>query len=269
MLTTLELLNLRTNSQRSPFIMDLKGKSQSGYRVNQFAAELTERKLSINHGGFMALKYVLFDFDGTLVDSNEAVVSMLHKAAVHHRGTPFAQSELNEILGKPIREQMAYLSESAADDLVTFYRASYREVRDELTRPYDGMREVLETLKSEGLKIGIVSNKGRSGIDHGLSLLNLEDLVDVSISKDDVTMTKPHPEGIFKALEMLGASNPLTDTYVFVGDSGHDIECGKNAGCKTVLVGWTLIERTLLEPLKPDAIVETPQALLEYLESLK
>lgn len=216
----------------------------------------------------MSLKYVLFDFDGTLVDSNEAVVSMLHQAAVYHRGRPFSKEELNAIIGRPIREQMAYLSEERADELVDYYRLEYRKVRDDLTKPYEGMREVLMALKALDLKIGIVSNKGRSGIDHGLALLALSDLIDVSISKDDVVLTKPHPEGIFKALEALGDSKAAPTSYVFIGDSGHDIECGKAAGCKSILVGWTLIERDQLMALEPDAIVETPEDLLKYLKNL-
>lgn len=217
----------------------------------------------------MAIKYALFDFDGTLIDSNEAVVSMLHLAAVKHRGYKFTEKELDDILGKPIGEQMAYLSEAEEASLVAFYRSEYRKVRDDLTKAYEGIDELLHQLKAMGIKIGIVSNKGRNGIDHGIELFNMHQLIDVSISKDDVTLTKPDPEGIFKALEALGAESSAVDETVFIGDSGHDIESGKRAGCKTILVGWTLISREKLLPLNPDCIAETPEAILDFIQQCK
>lgn len=215
----------------------------------------------------MSIQYVLFDFDGTLVDSNEAVVSILHLASVKHRGIPFSEAELNEILGKPINEQMSFLSVEKEAELVEFYRTEYRKVRDALTKAYVGVDELLSELKASGAKIGIVSNKGRNGIDHGLELMNMAKWIDVSISKDDVVETKPHPEGIFKALNALGGSESDLHKTVFIGDSGHDIECGKNAGCHTVLVKWTLIDLELLKKLKPDYIAETPHDILEFIRT--
>ncbi len=214
----------------------------------------------------MKTRYVIFDFDGTLINSNDAVISMLHLASVKHRGIPFSKEELDEVIGKPIDTQMAFLSVEKKDELVTFYRSEYRKVRDELTKAYEGMYETLVALKKIGLKIGIVSNKGRNGIDHGIELFQLDKLIDVSVSKDDVVAPKPDPEGIYKALASLGATQEESQYAVFVGDSAHDLMCGKAAGCKTILVGWTLISREKLMPYKPDAIVETPQELLECIK---
>jgi pyrophosphatase PpaX len=213
----------------------------------------------------MAIKYVLFDFDGTLIDSNEAVVSMLHLASVKERGIPFSDEELDEILGRPILDQMAVLSEDKKEALVEFYRREYRKVRDELTKSYDGVEAMLRELKKMGIKIGIVSNKGRNGIDHGIDMFNLHNLIDVSVSKDDVQVSKPDPEGIFKALNLLGGGPEAVLETVFVGDSGHDIESGKRAGCRTILVGWTLINRERLLLLEPDFLAETPNDIKTYI----
>lgn len=214
----------------------------------------------------MKVKYVIFDFDGTLINSNDAVISMLHLASEKHRGVPFTQEELDEVIGKPIDTQMAFLSLEKKDELVAFYRSEYRKVRDELTKAYDGMREVLIELKQLGIQTAIVSNKGRSGIDHGMEMFDLEQLIDVTVSKDDVIHPKPDLEGIFKALELLGKDESESEYAVFVGDSAHDIMCGKAARCKTILVGWTLINREKLMIYEPDAIVETPGDILTLLK---
>lgn len=217
----------------------------------------------------MPIKYALFDFDGTLVDSNEAVISTLNATAVKHRGRPFTKEELNEILGKPIEDQVRLLSDEHIEELSEFYKSEYRKVRDRLTKSYEGIAEMLVKLNADGIRVGIVSNKGRSGIDHGIEMFGLQNLIHFSVSKNDVIEPKPNPEGIYSALKGLGGSEEdLTDT-VFVGDSGHDIECGKRAGCKTILVNWTLLDMEELMTLKPDYVAKSPEDLYGYISSFK
>jgi pyrophosphatase PpaX len=217
----------------------------------------------------MSIKYALFDFDGTLIDSNEAVISSLNHVAIKYRGFPFNTDELNQILGKPIQDQMFFLSEAHTQTLVEMYRIEYRRVQDDLTKIYEGVVEMLSQLKSMGIRTGIVSNKGRHGINHGINQFDLHDLIEVTVSLDDVTRAKPHEEGIFKALKLLGVSEEaLTDALkmtLFVGDSGHDIETAHNAGCTSVLVSWTLIDMKQLLELKPDHVIHTPGEILELI----
>lgn len=215
----------------------------------------------------MSIKIALFDFDGTLIDSNEAVISSLNKVAVSHRGFPFNDEELDDILGKPIYDQMVVLSESVTEALVENYRNEYRAVMDDLTKIYDGVLDLLVDLKQRGIHVGIVSNKGRRGIDHGLNQFNLHDLVEVTVSLDDVVNPKPHPEGIYHALEHIKHTHEIFESLsieqmlqhtVFVGDSGHDIETAKNAGCMSMLVSWTLMDLNRLLSLNPDFVADSP-----------
>ncbi len=223
-------------------------------------------------GGRMAIKYVLFDFDGTLIDSNEAVISSLNHVAVDYRGYAFEPHELEEVLGKPIVDQMSFLSVEEYPRLVEMYRIEYRRVQDALTKIYDGVVELLTAIKDRGIKTAVVSNKGRNGINHGIEQFDLHDLIGATISLDDVVNPKPNREGVLTALSQLGVTKEkMADALkesLFVGDSGHDIETAKNAGCQSVLVGWTLLNRERLIELMPDYIIESPEELLKVIDQI-
>lgn len=215
------------------------------------------------------INYVLFDFDGTLIDSNDAVISSLNHVSMTYRGRPYDHAELQSVLGKPIYDQVCLLSEGNLDALVEAYRTEYRRVMDEKTTIYEGVLALLKGLKEKGMKIGIVSNKGRNGIKHGIERFELQPYIDVSISLDDVKVGKPDPEGIYTALSALGVtgdamSDALKQT-VFVGDSAHDLESANRAGCRSILVAWTLLEMTTLMAHNPTYVAETPGDILDFI----
>lgn len=212
-------------------------------------------------------QYILFDFDGTIVNSNKAVIYALDQAALSHRGTPFKPDELEAVLGKTLEEQMRFISEDQFQDLMPIYRAAYKNVRDTYTTIFDGCKEMLLELKRLGCQIGVVSNKGSNGIGHGLELFGLTELVDVSISFNDVVHAKPHQEGVYKALKIMGVLeseiNQTMRKVLFVGDSGHDLETAQNAGCDSVLVAWTLLDKDKLMLKNPSYIINTPMDLID------
>ncbi|WP_430884590.1 HAD family hydrolase [Fusibacter sp. JL216-2] len=211
------------------------------------------------------ITHVLFDFDGTLMDTNDLIVEALRASALKFRGKDIEEDELQKILGKPLMVQMTELDPEHAEEMDAYYRTYYRARRDAYTKEFDGIREMLDTLLEMGLKMGIVSNKGTSGIEHGLTSFDLHKYFNSTVSADDVIKRKPDPEGIFKALKVLDGKPENT---LFIGDSAHDIESGKNAGAKTVLVGWTILDRKRLMESCPDHLVETPAEIVDIVKSL-
>ncbi len=143
------------------------------------------------------ITHVLFDFDGTLMDTNDLIVEALRESAKKFRGRDIGDAELDKVLGKPLAIQMHELDPEHAEEMDTFYRQYYRSRRDEYTKEFDGIRDMLDTLLDMDIKMGIVSNKGTAGIEHGLSSFDMHKYFSVSVSADDVIKRKPDPEGIF------------------------------------------------------------------------
>ena len=206
------------------------------------------------------LSTFLFDLDGTLIDSIELILRSYRHTMRAHRGLEPPDEVWMQGLGTPLRVQFRHWTEDPAEieAMVATYRAYNLEHHDELVRPYEGVVAAVRDLRRKGRTLGLVTSKIREGALRGLELAGFEDHFEVIVGADDVTHPKPHPEPVLKALEQLSA--PAADT-VFIGDSRHDIECGRAAGVKTAAVLWGPFDRTHLEDLAPDYWLERPEDL--------
>ena len=208
----------------------------------------------------MALSTFLFDLDGTLIDSIELILRSYRHTLRTHRGLEPPDDVWMKGLGTPLWVQFRHFTEDPAEieAMVATYRAYNLAHHDELVRPYAGVVEAVLALRDQGKTLGLVTSKMRSGAVRGLRVAGLEDAFQVIVGADEVTHPKPHPEPVLTALERLGA--PATGA-VFVGDSRHDLECGRAAGVKTAAVLWGPFDRSHLEDLRPDYWLETPADL--------
>jgi len=206
------------------------------------------------------LSTFLFDLDGTLIDSIELILRSYRHTMRAHRGLEPPDEVWMQGLGTPLWVQFHHWTEDPAEieAMVATYRAYNLEHHDELVRPYEGVVAAVRDLRKNGKTLGLVTSKIREGALRGLQVAGLEDGFEVIVGADDVTHPKPHPEPVLKALERLGA--PAADT-VFIGDSRHDIECGRAAGVKTAAVLWGPFDRTHLADLVPDYWLERPEDL--------
>ncbi len=208
----------------------------------------------------MALSTFLFDLDGTLIDSIELILRSYRHTLRAHRGLEPPDDVWMSGLGTPLWVQFQHFSEDPAEieAMVTTYRAYNLAHHDALVRPYAGVVDAVRLLKRRGGTLGLVTSKQRSGAIRGLRLAELEDAFAVIVGSDEVSHPKPHPEPVLTALERLGA--PAAHT-VFIGDSRHDLECGRAAGVRTAAALWGPFDRAHLEDLAPDYWLERPEDL--------
>lgn len=210
----------------------------------------------------MALTTFLFDLDGTLIDSIELILrSYRHTMGLHRCNEPCPPDDVwMKGLGTPLYAQFRHWTQDAAEieAMVQTYREYNLSHHDALVKPYDGVVEEVRRIKAANKKLGLVTSKLRDGAMRGLRISGLDQAFDIVVGCDDVTNYKPHPEPVLKAIDELGV--PAADA-VFVGDSRHDMECGRAAGVKTAAVLWGPFDRAHLADLKPDYWLEKPADL--------
>lgn len=201
---------------------------------------------------------VLFDLDGTVIDS-VALIRESHRHAVRTvLGEDLSDERLVANVGRPLIEQMRTFSEERADELYRVYRVWNHANTAALLRAYDGMEELLVELRGAGRKLGIITSKTRDAVDLAWRSLPLQHLFDVIITADDSERHKPDPAPITLALERLGME---ASRACYVGDSPFDLRAGKAAGMDAIGVTWGFFARELLSPEAPDAICDTSDEL--------
>ena len=208
---------------------------------------------------------VLFDLDGTLIDSVRLILDSYHHTMAVH-GLP-AQTDETWLrgLGTPLRAQFGPWGTSP--DVLNALVATYREFNlrwhDERIRPYPGIVEMIRAVRTAGLATALVTSKNREGAARGLTIVGLEGTMDILVCADDVERHKPHPEPVLRALDALGTTPSET---IFVGDSLHDMHSGRAAGTATGAALWGPFPREHLLTSEPDHWLDHPGHLLEILE---
>jgi len=221
------------------------------------------------------LRAVLFDLDGTLIDTTNLILRCFDHSWQSVCGRGHAREVLIETFGTPLRAAMlslisasddlsARLAECSeaelADQLLAEYRSFNVANHDLLARPFDGVERVIRLLRERGYRIGVVTSKGRELACRGLALCSLGGLIDAAVFLEDTEKHKPEPEPILAALERLNAA-PKNAAYV--GDSHNDIIAGRAAGVSTVAALWGPATRAALENARPDYLAESVDSLLD------
>ena len=212
----------------------------------------------------MRYPVVLFDLDGTLIDSGPMILASMRHAASTVLGVEIDETRVRAAIGGPgLVAQMHELDPDRVDELVEAYRAHNEPLHEEL-QAFERMLDVLSVLRQRGHRLGIVTAKRRFTVDLAFARFpQLRDLTDVLVGADDTERHKPEPDPLLEALARLGAK-PAEAAYV--GDSPFDIRAAKAGGLLAVAVGWGGIhddDRLLAE--EPDVLVHQPEELLDVL----
>ncbi len=212
----------------------------------------------------MRFPVVLFDLDGTLIDSGPMIVASMRHAANSVLGRDIPDEVLSAAVGGPgLVAQMQALAPDRVDDLVAAYREHNVPLHDELQAFWEVV-EVLPRLRAEGRRLGIVTAKRRETVQLAFDRLpGLEDNFAVVITSDDTERHKPDPAPILAAVDRLGVA-PADAAYV--GDSPFDVRAAKAAGVFAIAVAWGGIHGDeVLEREEPDAFVRHAEELLAVL----
>lgn len=230
---------------------------------------------------------VIFDLDGTVVDSVELIVCSFDHAARAVLGRKLSRGQLIEHVGRPLREQMALLDELHADELVAVYREYNHREHDRMLRLYPGMVELLLRLRARGVRLGLVTSKSRPSAEMAFRLTGIERLFDATLCAGETEHHKPHPEPLLRCLELLGvdaaaaaaaggasgaapadaATHPAVAQAVYVGDAPYDLQAAHAAGMTAVAVTWGVFPALTLAGEKPDRLVQGVDELAAVLGS--
>ena len=210
---------------------------------------------------------LLFDLDGTLVDSLDLILTCFRHAFRTHVGTVPPDEELIAGIGTPLVAQLSeFVSDTAMRDaMVSTYRSYQLEHHDRLIRHFDGARETLQLLHQRGHAMAIVTSKAELLAERALEFAGLAEFMDAVIGVESCDRHKPHPEPVHVALRALDAR---THDAIFVGDSPHDITSGNAAGVITVAALWGPFTRATLEAARPAHVIEHIRELPELVSNL-
>lgn len=205
------------------------------------------------------IKAVFFDYDGTLVDTNNLIIQSYKYTYKKNLGIDALEEDIVKNFGIPLLTVLKQQAEDKFEELHSSYNSYYESKHNEMVKVYDGVYETLKVLRDLGIMTGIVSSKKKLWLERGMELLRLEGLFDVVIGCEDTHKNKPDPEPILKACEAIGIK---PEEALMVGDSNFDIECGKNAGSKTCLVKYTILDIDKIMEQKPDYVVDKMTEIL-------
>jgi pyrophosphatase PpaX len=202
---------------------------------------------------------VLFDLDGTVVDSGPIILASMRHATRTVLGREIPDATLMATVGGPgLEAQMReFGGEEHLDELVSVYRA-HNEPLHESLQLFPGMEGVLLALRAQGRRLGLVSAKRRATVELAFAATAIGPLFDVVVGGDEAKRQKPEPDTLLLALARLGA-RPAEAAYV--GDSPFDMAAATAGGLAAVGVSWGGVhERSLLRGA--DVVVDRPEDLL-------
>ncbi len=207
------------------------------------------------------IKAILFDFDGTLINTNDLIFKSYEVAFQEVFNRKIEMEEILTLYGKPLYPSLMKYGEEG-ERLYKIYREYNETHHDELVKTFPGVYEGVKMLALNGYKLGIVTSKRIHLVKRGLDFLGLSDMFDIIITPDDTKETKPHPEPVLLGCASLEV---LPQNSIYVGDSLFDMQAGQAANCELCAVKYSVTPHEDLLKYKPMFFVDTVCELADAL----
>ena len=182
-------------------------------------------------------KVIIFDMDGTLVDSSLTIARAINHVRNRLGLTSLDEKEILEKVNDPSVHSALhfYETDTFTPNQEEWFADYYHDHHKEELRLYDGIKELLHELKDEGFKLAVATNSYRVSTQQSLSHLQILSLFDKLACYDDVPQGKPHPDMLF---QLLDAFQIEAKEALFIGDSERDAEASKSAKIDYLMVNW-------------------------------
>ena len=215
----------------------------------------------------MNIRYVVFDLDGTLLNTLDDLFLSVNKILSDHGYKTRSKNEVRSYLGNGVRAllDLALPEEERfrTDELLPEFKAYYDLHKEDNTAPYAGVKEAVAEIKKAGVKCAIVSNKFDAAVQE-LKNVTFSGLIDFACGEREGVKPKPAPDGVFLAMQALEADPAET---VYVGDSEVDLATANNSGLKCVAVSWGFRDRDELVKRGAKNIADTPEQMKDFILS--
>jgi pyrophosphatase PpaX len=214
----------------------------------------------------MHINTILFDFDGTVMDTNRVIINSWQHTFRTLTGAERPEADIVASFGEILHDTAArFFPDVPVEETVEVYRSYHRANFGPMISVFPGVRELLDALKARGCTLAIVTSRLPATTAEGLEKYGLTDYFDLIVTCEDCTKFKPDPEPVRIALEKLGKK---PEEALMVGDTRNDILCARGAGVRSVLVGWAVAvpEEERVGPDAPDYCIEEAGDLLAILE---
>lgn len=221
----------------------------------------------MNGKSMMNMKYIIFDMDGTLLDSLTDLQNTLNYCFRKEGFPERTYQEVRTFVGNGLRTLIERAvpqgtTDEKTDEILEAFKPHYMEHCMDFTAPYEGIMDMLVKLKEAGYKMAIVSNKADAALKH-LSEHFFGEFIDVAVGERAGMDKKPAPDLVYLAMEEIGATK---DNTVYIGDSEVDYQTAMNSGLKCISVLWGFRDRELLEEYGANCFANTPEDVVKILE---
>ena len=212
------------------------------------------------------IKAIIFDLDGTLLDTLHDLADSVNHVLTNHNMKNRTVDEIRSFIGNGVptliaRSVPAGTEENTIAECVREMAEYYKDHADIKTKPYNGISELLETLKNKGIRTAVVTNK----VENAAEILcnnKFGNIFDCVIGDNGKDRLKPHPDNVFRALDTLGCDK---NEVLYVGDSDVDMITAQNAGLISIGVTWGFRDVEILRNAGADYIVNNPFEILNIL----